>query len=147
MWAMPDFQVVNTFVTVTEDRLTLPVQRSSSAPSGFSWEFILGLQQKETRKLQQKEIHDAGHCKPCAYLVKVETCRWGDFCAFCHLCLPGEFARQKKLKRKEKKDAYRLLARHAVPCCPAEDEREAESERRSERQAESDHQCKTHDSY
>ena len=128
MWATADVQVVNTFITVIEGSSTLPVQRSSSAPPGFSRECTLGLQQNETRKLQQKETHDAGHCKPCAYLEKAKTCRWGDSCDFCHFCPPGEIVRQKKAKRnrirKENKLAWQAWNNMQSP---AADERGAES--------------------
>eukprot|EP00930_Biecheleria_cincta_P019884 TRINITY_DN15077_c0_g1_i1.p1 TRINITY_DN15077_c0_g1~~TRINITY_DN15077_c0_g1_i1.p1 ORF type:complete len:171 (+),score=31.06 TRINITY_DN15077_c0_g1_i1:55-513(+) len=91
-------RIENTFITV-EEVPTLPVRRSSSAPPGFSSEFMLALQQKESHKLQQKEIHDAGLCKPCVYLEKAITCRWGDSCDFCHFCPPGEIRRRKKQKK------------------------------------------------
>eukprot|EP00930_Biecheleria_cincta_P019885 TRINITY_DN15077_c0_g1_i2.p2 TRINITY_DN15077_c0_g1~~TRINITY_DN15077_c0_g1_i2.p2 ORF type:complete len:155 (+),score=31.72 TRINITY_DN15077_c0_g1_i2:55-465(+) len=105
-------RIENTFITV-EEVPTLPVRRSSSAPPGFSSEFMLALQQKESHKLQQKEIHDAGLCKPCVYLEKAITCRWGDSCDFCHFCPPGEIRRRKKQKKsrikKENRQAMQAM--------------------------------------
>merc|ERR1711939_35752 len=55
--------------------------------------------------------HEAGTCKPCAFLwkdPKQPSCQNGRECVFCHLCPPGEVKRRKKEKmfmRKLAKDA------------------------------------------
>lgn len=41
--------------------------------------------------------HEAGYCKPCAFLWK-DGCKDGAACDFCHLCPPGEQKRRKREK-------------------------------------------------
>merc|ERR1712159_451611 len=42
--------------------------------------------------------HNAGCCKPCAFVWKEEGCKEGEGCPFCHLCPPDEIKRRKKEK-------------------------------------------------
>jgi hypothetical protein len=45
------------------------------------------------------EAHVLGKCKPCNYfLYKVDGCRQGDNCTFCHFCPKGEIKKRKKDK-------------------------------------------------
>lgn len=50
------------------------------------------------------QYHSMGHCKPCAFF-HTKGCESGDDCIFCHECDPGE----KKLRRKEKQEARKML--------------------------------------
>eukprot|EP00931_Biecheleriopsis_adriatica_P113448 TRINITY_DN8849_c0_g1_i5.p1 TRINITY_DN8849_c0_g1~~TRINITY_DN8849_c0_g1_i5.p1 ORF type:complete len:248 (+),score=50.24 TRINITY_DN8849_c0_g1_i5:80-823(+) len=48
-----------------------------------------------------RQVHDPSSCKPCAYyLYKVDGCRQGDLCQFCHLCPKGTLKKQKKEKKR-----------------------------------------------
>jgi radical SAM superfamily enzyme YgiQ (UPF0313 family) len=50
-----------------------------------------------------EEAHVKGECRPCAYfLSKVDGCRRGEQCSFCHLCNENE-------RRKRKKERVRQL--------------------------------------
>lgn len=45
--------------------------------------------------------HLRGECKPCAYFMyKIDGCRQGDDCEFCHLCGKGELKKRRKERRK-----------------------------------------------
>jgi hypothetical protein len=62
------------------------------------------------------EAHVLGNCKPCNYfLYKVDGCRQGDKCTFCHFCPKGEIKKRKKDKlsvlRKAGLVPYRVRAR------------------------------------
>jgi len=52
--------------------------------------------------------HGHGQCKPCAFSWKPEGCQSGTGCKFCHICLPGEKQRRKKVLRN--------LQRNVGPC-------------------------------
>jgi len=48
------------------------------------------------------EMHRLGQCTPCNYfLYKVDGCRQGSDCSFCHLCPKGEIKKRKKDKMKQ----------------------------------------------
>jgi hypothetical protein len=46
-----------------------------------------------------EEAHVKGECRPCAYfLYKVDGCRRGEQCSFCHLCSEGERKKRRKAR-------------------------------------------------
>eukprot|EP00931_Biecheleriopsis_adriatica_P113447 TRINITY_DN8849_c0_g1_i4.p1 TRINITY_DN8849_c0_g1~~TRINITY_DN8849_c0_g1_i4.p1 ORF type:complete len:251 (+),score=49.91 TRINITY_DN8849_c0_g1_i4:80-832(+) len=48
-----------------------------------------------------RQVHDPSSCKPCSYYhYKVDGCRQGDLCQFCHLCPKGTLKKQKKEKKR-----------------------------------------------
>lgn len=50
-------------------------------------------------KARAEEIHRLGQCTPCNYYwYKVDGCRQGSACDFCHLCPKGEIKKRKKDK-------------------------------------------------
>ena len=60
----------------------------------------------DIKNVTDLNLHILGKCKPCAWKWKVNGCRNGDECSYCHLCPEGELkARRKakieKLKKKE----------------------------------------------
>lgn len=76
--------------------------RSTSAPS-----ILL----HDTFKQQQtmQEVHQRGDCSPCAYFyAKVDGCRKGFECSFCHLCPADEIKKRKKQKIKAIRSRRRL---------------------------------------
>jgi len=67
-----------------------------------------------TKYPEMEPAHIRKECKPCAYhLYKIDGCRQGATCQFCHLCPPGEIKRHKKEKRKTMK-AMAYAARHTT---------------------------------
>lgn len=55
--------------------------------------------------------HNNGTCTPCGYFhAKVDGCRHGNECQFCHLCGPDEVKKRKKIKELEKKKKLRDMA-------------------------------------
>lgn len=69
------------------------IERWGSAPC------ILQTAPYQTKFPQMETAHVRNECKPCAYhFQKVDGCRWGDQCTFCHLCPTGEIKRRKKEK-------------------------------------------------
>jgi hypothetical protein len=46
------------------------------------------------------ETHTCAECSACAFYYSEEGCNHGSECKFCHLCPPGAFYRQKKIKRR-----------------------------------------------
>jgi hypothetical protein len=51
-------------------------------------------------------LHQLGQCTPCNYFTyKVDGCRQGGDCAFCHYCPKGELKRRKKEHYRELKKA------------------------------------------
>jgi hypothetical protein len=53
-----------------------------------------------------EEVHRSGNCVPCNYfLYKVDGCRQGDKCTFCHLCPKGEIKKRKKEKLRDMRAA------------------------------------------
>lgn len=82
----------------SEDAAVPMLKRSASAAS------ILMTCPYTTVQPLMQEVHERGECKPCAYfLLKVDGCRWGANCEFCHLCPPGELKKRKKEKAKTMK--------------------------------------------
>lgn len=61
-------------------------------------------------------LHDAGRCKPCAF-VHSRGCGSGVDCEFCHLCEPGEKKRRKKERQAVKRETR--VARGPVPLAAA----------------------------
>jgi hypothetical protein len=48
------------------------------------------------------DLHNTGNCTPCNYFhYKIDGCRMGDACPFCHLCAKGEVKKRKRDKLKE----------------------------------------------
>eukprot|EP00930_Biecheleria_cincta_P066188 TRINITY_DN5222_c0_g1_i1.p1 TRINITY_DN5222_c0_g1~~TRINITY_DN5222_c0_g1_i1.p1 ORF type:complete len:175 (+),score=27.27 TRINITY_DN5222_c0_g1_i1:60-527(+) len=97
----PDIQIFvkNTFITAGRFPPPRGRMRASSAPPRLAVE--------DVRLLKLKEMHQAGQCKPCVYVEKVQTCRWGYSCSFCHFCPPGETLRRKKEKMRRIKEQQR----------------------------------------
>lgn len=99
--------VKNTFVHFNKEQLvdcsgallggeTRQLSRSSSAPS-----IVLT---SPFKHFTMTEMHDRGHCNPCAYLyTKRDGCRLGAECKFCHLCPADELKNRKKQRTKESK--------------------------------------------
>eukprot|EP00928_Gymnodinium_smaydae_P042711 TRINITY_DN28720_c0_g1_i2.p1 TRINITY_DN28720_c0_g1~~TRINITY_DN28720_c0_g1_i2.p1 ORF type:complete len:480 (+),score=88.05 TRINITY_DN28720_c0_g1_i2:78-1517(+) len=57
---------------------------------------------------EKLKLHLAGNCNPCAYFFsKIDGCRWGDECTYCHVCPAGEIKKRKKQKRVAKKEELR----------------------------------------
>lgn len=75
--------------------------RSSSAPGLLhSTAFIT------TETSTMLELHNLGKCKPCGYLfAKIDGCRWGSNCNFCHFCPEDAIKIRKKMKIKAAKAA------------------------------------------
>lgn len=49
-----------------------------------------------------EEVHRSGQCTPCNYFFyKVDGCRHGSKCEFCHLCPKGEIKKRKKDKLRQ----------------------------------------------
>lgn len=68
-------------------------------PEWVSAPDMLITQPFETKHPSMEERHRRGDCKPCAYfLYKVDGCRHGDQCEYCHLCRRGEIKKRKKEK-------------------------------------------------
>jgi hypothetical protein len=60
------------------------------------------------------EMHKHGQCTPCNYFwYKVDGCRQGSECSFCHLCPKGEIKKRKKDKLRELRTAG--IARRGRP--------------------------------
>lgn len=53
--------------------------------------------------------HWFGTCKPCAFAFK--GCQNGSACQFCHLCLPGEKQRRRKLSKMAHKEMWMHVQR------------------------------------
>jgi len=87
-------------------------QRWSSAPGVLlDGDFKLKEPAPPVSVLTMEEAHTRGVCRPCAYfLYKVDGCRGGNECEFCHLCPQGEHTKRKK----EKTRAMRA-ARSQIP--------------------------------
>lgn len=67
-----------------------------------------------------EEAHIRGECSPCAYFFgKVDGCRQGLDCSFCHLCVPGEVKRRKKEKVKALKEQARIARGEGPPSSAA----------------------------
>mmetsp|Transcript_105605 Transcript_105605/g.182583 ORF Transcript_105605/g.182583 Transcript_105605/m.182583 type:complete len:240 (+) Transcript_105605:2-721(+) len=81
-------------------KTTLPnLSKSRSAP-----EIMCKTSFQRLRNLEMEERHFKGECRPCAYFFhKVDGCRRGTECTFCHLCPPEAV----KSKRKEKAQAMK----------------------------------------
>lgn len=53
-----------------------------------------------------QQMHTSGQCTPCNYFwYKVDGCRMGSECTFCHICPKGEIKKRKKDKIKELRNA------------------------------------------
>jgi len=53
-----------------------------------------------------QQTHISGKCTPCNYFwYKVDGCRMGSECTFCHICPKGEIKKRKKDKIKELRNA------------------------------------------
>lgn len=52
------------------------------------------------------EMHKLGQCTPCNYFwYKIDGCRQGSECSFCHFCPKGEIKKRKKDKMKQLRKA------------------------------------------
>merc|ERR1711907_595906 len=103
---MPVHSDASTTVSTDEDHsLTTPpsglsddedeAQKDTSATLKISLTDTLGLWSVGSA------AHEAGTCKPCAFLwkdPKQPGCQNGRQCVFCHLCPPGEVKARKKQK-------------------------------------------------
>eukprot|EP00425_Heterocapsa_triquetra_P046117 CAMPEP_0195064122 /NCGR_PEP_ID=MMETSP0448-20130528/10311_1 /TAXON_ID=66468 /ORGANISM="Heterocapsa triquestra, Strain CCMP 448" /LENGTH=214 /DNA_ID=CAMNT_0040095117 /DNA_START=123 /DNA_END=767 /DNA_ORIENTATION=+ len=89
--------VKNTFLHVELETPTLT--RCASAPGALSPQSAL----RTSLALQ----HERGECRPCAYFsVKVDGCRRGNDCEFCHVCTVKDIKRRKKERAKATKAAW-----------------------------------------
>jgi len=56
------------------------------------------------------ELHKLGQCRPCLYFHhKVDGCRQGSDCRFCHMCTPDEIKEHNKNKKKQIRARKRAL--------------------------------------
>lgn len=100
-----------------QDYLEKDSQVSTSAPpsiAGSPMEDIPGMQASFGPDVEQlaTELHDLGQCTPCNYFwYKVDGCRQGSACSFCHLCPKGELKKRKKDRLKELRAAGILRRR------------------------------------
>lgn len=59
-----------------------------------------------TKYPNHEDAHYQGKCRPCAYhLYKIDGCRWGYDCQFCHLCKRGEIKKRKREKARAMRQA------------------------------------------
>lgn len=97
-----DFVVKNTFIEVVDgDRMRQKkLFRSSSAPS------ILQSSPFEHKAVTMMELHDAGKCRPCAFVCDKRGCRAGLACSFCHMCSPEELSKAFNAKNFNGKNTF-----------------------------------------
>jgi hypothetical protein len=95
--AMP---VKNTFIHYAADGEEEEDKEWRSSPAKL-------LQKSFHTKYPSHEVaHHEGRCRPCAYhLYKIDGCRWGFNCQFCHLCKRGEIKKRKKEKSRAMRQA------------------------------------------
>ncbi|CAE8623996.1 unnamed protein product [Polarella glacialis] len=121
---MQCMQVKNTFIHFhfASDKVEGVLRRSSSSPAilktdtspeasaEVSTEASADTSPVKTCLLEEKLLaHRQGKCKPCGYhYFKVDGCRQGDDCEFCHLCSLDEV---KDRKRSGKKQARAIKRR------------------------------------
>jgi hypothetical protein len=97
----PSLQVRNTFIHIPEEEM-------KEASAGFFWPTAPSVMLNSTFRTKypsMEQAHMKGDCRPCAYFIsKVDGCRQGEDCAFCHLCPPGALKKKKKEKVKALKE-------------------------------------------
>eukprot|EP00931_Biecheleriopsis_adriatica_P109318 TRINITY_DN8357_c0_g2_i1.p2 TRINITY_DN8357_c0_g2~~TRINITY_DN8357_c0_g2_i1.p2 ORF type:complete len:179 (-),score=46.83 TRINITY_DN8357_c0_g2_i1:193-729(-) len=83
-----------------------------------------------TQAMIKLEAHIKGECKPCAYFhQKVDGCRWGDDCSFCHLCDKDALKQRKRMKKQQMQQVRKLNELKEEQCTvKSEDETTAASD-------------------
>merc|ERR1712232_1320866 len=62
---------------------------------------VLSVIHWQTKHPATEQAHLRKECQPCAYfLYKVDGCRWGKDCTFCHLCNRSDIKRRKAEKKR-----------------------------------------------
>jgi hypothetical protein len=89
----------------TDCSTRLSAESISSSSLGFAMEDG-GYSNLLSPEMTPENVHGKGNCTPCNYfLYKVDGCRQGDSCTFCHLCPKGEIKKRKKDKLKNLRKA------------------------------------------
>lgn len=79
---------------------------STSAPTEDEGQTPIPLERFGLDEQSEIDLHKTGNCTPCNYFhYKVDGCRMGSSCPFCHLCPKGEVKKRRKDKLRDLRKA------------------------------------------